>query len=146
VHREISAALGRSPTETELAAQLDMNLPDFQQLLGELRGLDLGSLQTHSGENLQEGELSVHQPEGSEADPFSLCLRSEMKSHLVQAMDSLEARERRVLALYYAEELTMKEVGAVLGIGESRVSQIHSAAVVRLRSRLQPVLRSGAAA
>jgi RNA polymerase sigma factor for flagellar operon FliA len=146
VHREISTALGRTPTETELAQQLGMALPDFQRLLGELRGLDLGSLQTRSGESLQEVGLFVRQSDGSGADPFSLCLRSEMKSHLVHAMDGLGGRERQVLALYYAEELTMKEVGEVLGIGESRVSQIHSAAVIRLRGWMQTVLRSGAPA
>lgn len=146
VRREISAVLGRTATETEVAQQLGMALPDFQRLLGELRGLDLASLQTRSGENPQEAGPSLRQPNGSDADPFSLCLRSEMKSHLDHAMDALAERERQVLALYYAEELTMKEVGVVLGIGESRVSQIHSAAVIRLRSRLQPVLRSGAPA
>lgn len=146
VHREISASLGRTPTETELAQQFGMGLPDFQRLLSELRGLDLGSLQTRSGENLQQADLFVHQPSASDADPFSLCLRSEMKSHLVHAMVGLEGRERQVLALYYTEELTMKEVGAVLGIGESRVSQIHSAAVIRLRGRMQTVLRSSAPA
>jgi RNA polymerase sigma factor for flagellar operon FliA len=146
VHREISTALGRFPTETELALQLGMALPNFQQLLGELRGLDLGSLQTRSEENLPEAGSSAGQPDGSDADPYSLCLRAEMKSHLVQAMGGLEERERQVLALYYAEELSMKEVGTALGIGESRVSQIHSAAVIRLRGRLQNVLRSGAPA
>ena len=146
VHREISAGLGRTPTETELAQQLDMALPDFQRLLGELRGLELGSLQTRSGENLQEAGGFARPSDGPDADPFSLCLRSEMKSHLIHAMDGLEERERQVLALYYAEELTMKEVGAMLGIGESRVSQIHSAAVIRLRGRMQTALRSVAPA
>jgi len=130
-HRQVSTALGRSPSEMELAQQLDMALPDFQHLLGDLRGLDLGS-------------VWAYRPNGSDADPFFLCLQSEMKSHLENAMDYLEERERQVLALYYVEELTMKEVGAVLGIGESRVSQIHSAAVMRLRTRLQVLLRSGA--
>ena len=146
VHREIAAALGRTPTEIELAQQFGMALPDFQRLLGELRGLDLDSLQAHTGENLPETECSRHQPNGSDADPFTLCLRSEMKTHLVHAMNGLEERERQVLALYYSEELTMKEVGAVLGIGESRVSQIHSAIVIRLRARLQTLLRSVAPA
>jgi RNA polymerase sigma factor for flagellar operon FliA len=145
-NREISAALGRTPSEIELAQQFGMALPDFQRLLGELRGLDLDSLQTHAGENLQETGSSFGQSNGSDADPFTLCLRSEMKTHLIHAMHELEERERQVLVLYYAEELTMKEVGAVLGVGESRVSQIHSAAVTRLRARLQTLLRSVAPA
>lgn len=142
-YRQVSTALGRTPSDIELAQQLGMALPDFQYLLGELRGLDLGSPQTHSGEDLQENGVWVYRPNGSDADPFFLCLQSEMKSHLENAMDYLEGRERQVLALYYVEELTMKEVGAVLGVGESRVSQIHSAAVMRLRQRLQVLLRSG---
>jgi RNA polymerase sigma factor for flagellar operon FliA len=117
-----------------------MSLPDFQRLLGELRGLDLGSLQSWSAQNRQESEASIGGPNHAEADPFAMCLRSELKSHLVQAMTGLGERERQVLALYYAEELTMKEVGAMLGIGESRVSQIHSSAVTRLRARLQAVI------
>jgi len=68
--------------------------------------------------------------------PFFQCLRSETKQLLEQAVSELPEKEQRVLALYYYEELTMKEVGAALGIGESRVSQIHSLAMVRLRARL----------
>jgi RNA polymerase sigma factor for flagellar operon FliA len=144
VHREMSAALGRVPTETEIAGQLGMGLPAFQQLLADLRGLDLASLGTSSGEGAQE-ELFFGRPSDPQADPYSLCLREEMKSHLAHVLDDLDDRERRVLELYYRDELTMKEVGAVLGIGESRVSQIHSAAMLQLRSRLLTRLRSPAA-
>lgn len=143
--QEMSAALGRSPTESELAGRLDMDLPAFQQLLTELSGLDLGSLQTPSGENAPE-ELPVRRPSDAGDDPFSLCLREEMKSHLIHAMDGLEMRERQVLELYYGDELTMREVGTVLSIGESRVSQIRSAAMMRLRGRLTARLRSHPAA
>jgi RNA polymerase sigma factor for flagellar operon FliA len=66
-----------------------------------------------------------------------------MKELLARVIAELPAKEQQVLALYYFEELTMKEVGAVLGIGESRVSQIHSLAVVRLRSRLEEVMNAG---
>jgi len=70
-------------------------------------------------------------------------MRSEMKELLARVVGELPEKEQQVLALYYVEELTMKEVGAVLGIGESRVSQIHSLAVVRLRARLEEVMKSG---
>ena len=66
-----------------------------------------------------------------------------MKDLLARVIAELPAKEQQVLALYYFEELTMKEVGAVLGIGESRVSQIHSLAVVRLRSRLEEMMGAG---
>jgi len=137
---EMSAALGRTPTDSELAGYLGMQLPDLARLLAELRALDLGSLEA-TGKS--EGrELPNHHPDGSVEDPFSLCLRGELKSHLLQAMAGLGEKERQVLRLYYTEELTMKEVGAALGIGESRVSQIHSAAIIRLRGWLQSLAQS----
>ena len=107
-NRELSAELGRAPSESEIAAKIGVSLEEFQQLLGELRGLDLGSL------------------------------RAEIRNLLAKAISELDEKERQVLGLYYLEELTMKEVGMILGIGESRVSQIHTAALIRLRSRLQP--------
>jgi len=81
-------------------------------------------------------------PNAPEDTPFFLCLRTEMKQLLVRVIEELPDKERQVLALYYYEELTMKEVGSVLGIGESRVSQIHSMAVIRLRARLQELMGS----
>src|ERR1700740_1241777 len=79
-------------------------------------------------------------PNAPEDTPFFLCLRSEMKQLLTRVISELPEKERQVLALYYYEKLTMKEVGAALGIGESRVSQIHTLAVIRLRARLQELL------
>jgi RNA polymerase sigma factor for flagellar operon FliA len=69
-------------------------------------------------------------------------MKSEMKELLTEAIAELPEKERQVLALYYYEELTMKEIGQVLGVGESRVSQIHSAAVVRLRASMRPAMQS----
>lgn len=137
---EMSAALVRSPSDSELAGYLGMEPPELARLLAELHTLDLDSLEgTGKGEGR---ELPDHRPDGPVADPFSLCLRGELKSHLLQAMAGLGERERQVLTLYYAEELTMREVGAALGIGESGVSQIHSATIVRLRGWLQCLAES----
>jgi RNA polymerase sigma factor for flagellar operon FliA len=69
-----------------------------------------------------------------------LCLRKERKDLLHQAVDELPQKERQVLSLYYFDEMTMKEIGVILGVGESRVSQIHSAALTRLRARLADFL------
>jgi len=79
-------------------------------------------------------------PNAPEDTPFFLCLRSEMKRLLTRVISELPEKERQVLALYYYEELTMKEVGSAMGIGESRVSQIHTIAVIRLRARLQELM------
>jgi len=142
VHRDLKLRLGRSATEPELATELEMKLEDFQHLLGELRGLDLGSLQAEYSDPESDDDAVSYRPGGTEKDPFFLCLHGEMKSLVASALDDLDEKEKQVVTLYYLQELTMKEVGAVLGIGESRVSQIHSAALIRLRSRLQDILHS----
>jgi RNA polymerase sigma factor FliA len=132
--------LSRDPTEPEIAAELGMSLEGLQQLMGDLRGLDIGSLQADANEP-GWGEEAIQQPFGLlEEDPFHQTLRSEMTGLLEKAIGELPERERQVLALYHFEELTMKEVGAALGIGESRVSQIHTAALLRLRVRLREMM------
>ena len=134
--RELAIELGRAPTETETAARLGMQLTEFQQLLGDLRGLDLGSLQGAQDDGGSEEETGPI-AQRTEEDPFQLTFRTEMRVLLVEAISELDEKEQQVLGLYYLEELTMKEVGVILDIGESRVSQIHSAALIRLRSRLR---------
>jgi RNA polymerase sigma factor for flagellar operon FliA len=124
-----------------LAQELGISLEKFQHLLGELRGLDLRSLQSETMDEVSEGGVSNFKQASDDEDSFSLCLRSEMTGLLAQAIEELPERERQLLALYYYEELTMKEAGAVLGIGEARVSQLHSAAIVRLRARMKELLK-----
>jgi len=138
---DCKARLGRDPTEPEIAGEMSMSLGDLQQLMGDLRGLDIGSLQEDSNEPGTGEEALQYRPGSEEEDPFHQTLRSEMTGLLARAIGELPEREREVLALYHYEELTMKEVGAALGIGESRVSQIHTAALVRLRVRLRELLR-----
>lgn len=135
VNRELASEFGRFPSEPEIASRLGVELVEFQQLLGELRGLDLSSLQGQSDDGLIEKNVAVAATRPEE-DPFHLTLRTEMRAILAQAIDGLDEQERQVLGLYYLQELTMKEVGVILAVGESRVSQIHTAALVRLRSRL----------
>jgi len=141
-HRELKLRLGRVASEPELAKEVGMSLEDFQHLLGELRGLDLGSLQAESKDPQAEEEVVSYRPGGTDKDPFFLCLNGEIRSHIAIALEDLDEKEKQVVRRYYLEELTMKEVGAVLGVGESRVSQIHSAAIVRLRARLGGLLHS----
>jgi RNA polymerase sigma factor for flagellar operon FliA len=139
-HQRLRARLGRAATEPELAVELGIELKELQHLLGDLRGLDLGSLQDEFNESGQGRESLVANPEGTDQEPFSRCLKGELREFLARAVGELQPRERQVLSLYYFEELTMKEVGAVLGVGEARVSQIHSAALVRLRARMRDLL------
>jgi RNA polymerase sigma factor for flagellar operon FliA len=134
--RKLSMDLSRAPTEAEVAAELNIELREFQRLLTELDGLEVGSLHLESPSDGKEENLCDYLPNAPEDTPFFRCMRSEMKELLARAVADLPEKEQEVLSLYYFEELTMKEVGAVLGVGESRVSQIHSLAVVRLRARL----------
>jgi RNA polymerase sigma factor FliA len=139
-HQRLRAQFGRPATEPELALELGMELKELQHLLGDLRGLDLGSLQDEFTESGQERESLAAPTQGPDQEPFAQCLRGELREILTCAVGELQARERQVLSLYYFEELTMKEVGAVLGVGEARVSQIHAAALVRLRARMRTLL------
>lgn len=144
LHR-LNAELGRPATEEELAAALGVELKELQQLLGELRGLQIGSLDEPAEDDRPAAEAPAERGEAP-GDPFTACLDGEMRNLLAGAIAALPEREQQVLSLYYFEELTMKEVGAVLGVGESRICQIHSAALVRLRAHLRPARGAGACA
>jgi RNA polymerase sigma factor FliA len=129
------ARLGRDPSESEIAEEIGVTLARLQRILGDVRGLEVSSL--HAEISDPRGENAIDPPADAEEDPFHQALRSEMSGLLGKALGELAARERNVLALYHFEELTMKQIGALLGLGESRVSQIHSAALLRLRERLR---------
>lgn len=137
IHGKLDSELGRVATEQEIADAVGLELAELHKLLGEIDSLEIGSFNVDTTEDGKETDLSETLPAAEDEGPFQLCLDNEMRSQLIQALMSLPERERQVLTLYYYEELTMKEVGAVLGVGESRVSQIHSLAMSRLRSRMQ---------
>jgi RNA polymerase sigma factor for flagellar operon FliA len=140
VSARLSHELGRSATESEITAELGLTLEAFQHLLAEIEGLDLGSFHIEGGEKDSDGDLCEYLPGNPEESPYYLTMKSELRQFLIRAVQELSEKEQQVLSLYYYEELTMKEVGAVLGVGESRVSQIHSLALLRLRTRLQSLL------
>jgi RNA polymerase sigma factor for flagellar operon FliA len=133
--RSVTQRVGRAPSEQEIAKELSLSLVEYQQLLGELKGLEIGSLHMERSEDSGDEELS-YIPGAPEDNPLFRCLKGEMKQRLADAIDDLPEKERMVLTLYYYEELTMKEIGLTLGVVESRVSQIHSSAVLRLRTVL----------
>jgi RNA polymerase sigma factor for flagellar operon FliA len=139
---ECKAKFKRDPSEPEIAAQLEISLESLQHLLGDLRGLDIGSLQAETNEAGFGEDLLQYRAGTEEENPYHQTLRAEMTTLLDRALSELQDRERQVLALYHYQELTMKEVGTVLGIGESRVSQIHTTALLRLRARLHELLDS----
>lgn len=133
--RVLTARLGRAPVEMEIAAELDLTLENYQTLLGDLKGLEIGTLHAERSEDSAEEELA-YVPGRPDEDPLFRCLRGELKQRLVDAIENLPERERLVMTLYYYEELTMREIGAALGVVESRISQIHASAVLHLRAAL----------
>lgn len=144
VASRLGAELGRAASEQELADALGITLDKFQHMLGELDGLDIASLQFDSSQDGgQETDLAEKIPADPEESPFAQCLKDEVRIALAMAIAELPHKEQEVLSLYYYEELTMKEVGAVLDIGESRVSQIHSMAMTRLRVALRGLHERG---
>jgi len=133
--RSVTHKLGRVPAENEIAREMGLALGEYQQLLGDLKGLEIGSLHMERTEDSGDEELA-YIPGSPDEDPLFQCMQGEMKQRLIDAIDELPEKERMVLTLYYYEELTMKEIGLTLRVVESRVSQIHSSAVVRLRTAL----------
>jgi len=133
--RSVTQKMGRVPMEPEIAREMDISLSEYQQLLGELKGLEIGSLHMERAEDSGDEELA-YIPGSANEDPQFRCLQGEMKQLLTDGIEALPERERLVLTLYYYEELTMKEIGLTLGVVESRISQIHSSAVLRLRAAL----------
>lgn len=129
-------SLQRAPNETEIAAELGMSLPDYQHMLGEARGGQLIYLDEVGDRDSDEDYLERHHPSG-EPDPLESLSDSRFRQALVAAIQDLPEREKLVMSLYYEQDLHLKEIGAVLGVTESRVSQLHSQAVARLRGKLK---------
>ena len=142
--RRVEAALcaleqqhGRAPVERELAGALGMSLEEYQKLLLEARGHQLVYLEDlGDDEGEGEGYLERHLA-SSHADPLESLLDQSMRTALIAAIDELPEREKMMMALYYDEELNLREIGEVMGVTESRVCQLHTQAIARLRSRMQ---------
>ncbi|HEV2486409.1 MAG TPA: FliA/WhiG family RNA polymerase sigma factor [Terracidiphilus sp.] len=141
--RVLTARVGYAPGEGEVAAEMGLALEEYQQLLGDLKGLEIGTLHTERNEDSGEEELA-YIPGKPEEDPLFRCLRGELEERLAEAIANLPDRERLVMTLYYYEEMTMREIGLALGVVESRVSQVHASAVVHLRSALKDLAARGA--
>jgi len=131
-YARLQSDLGRTAEGEEVAAALGLPIGEFNKLLGELSGLTVTSIATD-----EDGWGGMQNVGDDEAEtPLAIYEREELRERLAEAVDALPPREREVVALYYVEELTMKEIGAVLGVTESRVSQIRSQAVLNLRATL----------
>ena len=140
--RTTTKRLGRVPAEQEIAKEMQLSLSEYQALVGDLKGLEIGTLHLERSEESGDDELA-YIPGAPGDEPLFQCLKGEMSQKLADAIEELPEKERMVLTLYYYEELTMKEIGLTLGVVESRVSQVHASGVLRLRSALSNLAPKG---
>ena len=130
---EVEQQKGRNATDKEVANALGLNLNDYHQQLQDASGHQLFSL-----DDFTDSDEAQAQPiTSTTAAPEDDVLEDDFQTALAQAIDTLPERERLLMSLYYNDELNLKEIGEVLGVSESRVSQIHSQTVIRLRSKLR---------
>ena len=133
--RDLTSELQRIPTEAEIAARLGVDVDRWRQMMLDLRSVGLISASTRSADN--EDMPAPDFPSKPETQPDSMCAREQLRSVLATAMQTLPERYKKVVVLYYTNEMTMKEIGGVLGINESRVSQIHKSALEKMNVVLQ---------
>lgn len=129
--RRLEQQLGRTVEENEIATELGMELEEYRQLLSDTNSGNLLPFEMLLEEGAEPGVDDT-----SQNTPLQQFLDGEKRDQLVAGIEALPEREKLLMALYYQEELNLKEIGAVLGVTESRVSQLHSQAVSRLRARL----------
>ncbi|MFZ5565851.1 MAG: RNA polymerase sigma factor FliA [Pseudomonadota bacterium] len=129
--------LGRSPSESEIAAELGLDLAEYQALLYKVKGTQLVYLEdmTGSGEG-EDGFLDRHMVD-DDADPMQLLRNQRLRGALVTAIKGLPEREQYIMSMYYEQDMNLKEIAAVLGVTESRVCQLHSQSIARLRAKMR---------
>jgi RNA polymerase sigma factor for flagellar operon FliA len=132
----LGARLHRTPTDAELAAELDITTDDLRDLWGQLRLTSVVALEELVALGKDSGSLVDTLPDDGAIDPVAVLVDQDNRRQLADAIAQLAERDRVVVSLYYFESLTLAEIGKVLGVTESRVSQLHTRAVMRLRAKL----------
>ena len=142
--KEIEAALhrlehrlGRSPNESEIADELGMSLADYQTLLGKVQGTQLVYLEDMAGGSEGEDSFLDRHMLDIDADPLELLRNHRLRQSLVDAIKNLPEREQYIMSMYYEQDMNLKEIAAVLGVTESRVCQLHSQSIARLRAKMR---------
>lgn len=126
--------LGQAPSEQQIADALHVGLAEYQSMLADARGHQLLYYEDFHNEDGDPVELNLAD---TRQTPFEAIQDSGLQSAVVRAIEGLPEREKIMMALYYQEDLNLKEIGAIMGVSESRVCQIHAQAVMRLRSKLK---------
>jgi RNA polymerase sigma factor for flagellar operon FliA len=140
---EVEQRLGRSASDDEVADSLGLQLDKFHELLNQVRGISLVNLEEIRGTNSDGDRTGTYADiieDVNSENPFASLKLAEMKQVIAQTISALPEKERLVISLYYYEDLNMKEIGGILGITESRVCQIHTKAVLRLRAKLKSLI------
>ncbi|HEY2382971.1 MAG TPA: FliA/WhiG family RNA polymerase sigma factor [Terriglobia bacterium] len=138
-YAELTQKLGRPASDEEVCEAMGEDLENFHALVDQLHGLTVGSFE-NLGDSEDSDNYINYYPDDGTNDPYTKFEANELTTMLAGAIEELPEKERLVLSLYYYEEFTMKEIGALLGVNESRVSQLHTKATLRLRGRLTKVV------
>jgi RNA polymerase sigma factor FliA len=146
MRRDVDAAIAtlrhslqRAPDDAEIAEALNVSSAEYGRMLEQMRAVDFAAIRQVEAGRSDGGvfEVAIDPGEG----PHAQLERAELRRHLTGAIGDLPPRERQILSLYYEKELTLAEIGAVIGVGESRVSQLRTQAIARLRARLRETLQ-----
>lgn len=132
---QLQQRLGMLPSETEIAKELGIPLAEYQQMLYESRGAQLLYYEDFHGDG--DEDFFDRYDVDSDADPLNLLQDEHFRDALIKAIDNLPERERMLMGMHYEQEMNLREIGEVMGVSESRVCQLHSQAVARLRSSLK---------
>jgi RNA polymerase sigma factor for flagellar operon FliA len=135
--RHVEHRLGRTPKESEIAAEMGMSLPDYQSLLGKVRGTQLVYLEDMAGRNEDDDSYLDRHVADSSADPQNMLRDQKLREALVAAIKLLPEREQYIMSMYYEQDMNLKEIAAVLEVTESRICQLHSQSIARLRAKMR---------
>jgi RNA polymerase sigma factor for flagellar operon FliA len=140
---QLEQELGKPPTESDVAKKLQLTLENYYVMLGDCSGHQLVYYEDFHETDNGEHFLDRFQTDNS-TDPIKGLLEGDFRDALINAIDALPEREKILMGLYYEQELNLKEIGAVMSVSESRVSQLHSQAIARLRANLKEKSWTGA--
>lgn len=138
IHR-LEGKLKRAPSEAEIAKELNIGITEYQEMLNEARGAQLIYFDDMGYSNEDEDYLERHVADAGEegGDPGAILRDKRFRTALIVAIEDLPEREKQLMGMYYEQDMNLREIGAVMGVTESRVCQLHSQAVARLRAKLK---------
>jgi RNA polymerase sigma factor for flagellar operon FliA len=135
--RRVEHRLGHTPKESEIAAEMGISLVEYQSLLGKVRGTQLMYLEDLSRHNEDDDTYLDRHVADSDSDPLNMLRDQKLREALVAAIKLLPEREQYIMSMYYEQDMNLKEIAAVLDVTESRICQLHSQSIARLRAKMR---------